>query len=100
MGEIAATQGRRVIDVSGLHVAPGFIDIHTHSDHSILAYPAADSRVRQGITTELTGNCGSSAAPLLPVARAARAETHETRRAQDWTDVASYFARSSRRRSP
>lgn len=53
----------RVIDVSGLHISPGFIDMHSHSDQSILACPTADSRVRQGITTECTGNCGSSAAP-------------------------------------
>ncbi len=53
----------RVIDVSGLHLAPGFIDMHSHSDAPILACPTADSRVRQGITTECTGNCGSSAAP-------------------------------------
>ncbi len=95
VGEIAAAQGRRVIDVSGLHVAPGFVDIHTHSDHSILAYPTADSRVRQGITTELTGNCGSSAAPLP---RTAKAETNEHGVRKDWTDVASYAARVDRTR--
>ncbi|MEI6666652.1 MAG: D-aminoacylase [Acidobacteriota bacterium] len=64
IGTIAAEQGRRVLDISGMHVCPGFIDIHTHSDGDILVYPTADSRVRQGITTELTGNCGGSAAPL------------------------------------
>jgi N-acyl-D-amino-acid deacylase len=98
VGEIAATQARRTIDVSGLHVAPGFIDIHTHSDHSILAYPTADSRVRQGITTELTGNCGSSAAPLPRAAPGARAETNEHGVRKDWTDVASYLTRVERTR--
>ncbi len=97
VGEIAASQGRRLIDASGLHVAPGFIDIHTHSDHSILAYPTADSRVRQGVTTELTGNCGSSAAP---VAGGSANEGRESRGEYgvtiDWTDVASYFARMER----
>jgi N-acyl-D-amino-acid deacylase len=96
VGQIAATQGRRVIDVSGLHVAPGFIDIHTHSDHSILAYPSADSRVRQGITTELTGNCGSSAAPLPAVAKGARVKTNDHGVLKDWADVASYLARIER----
>lgn len=62
VGEVAVGDAR-VIDVSGLHLSPGFIDMHSHSDQSILACPTADSRVYQGITTECTGNCGSSAAP-------------------------------------
>jgi len=64
IGAVDATDVR-VIDVSGLHISPGFIDMHSHSDQSILACPTADSRVRQGITTECTGNCGSSAAPKV-----------------------------------
>jgi N-acyl-D-amino-acid deacylase len=74
LGEIAPEQGRRLIDASGLHVAPGFIDIHTHSDPDVLAYPTADSRVRQGVTTELAGHCGSSAAPLAGFGAAERRE--------------------------
>jgi N-acyl-D-amino-acid deacylase len=93
IGPIGSEQGRRVIDVSGLHVAPGFIDIHTHSDHSILAYPTADSRVRQGVTTELTGNCGSSAAPLAKGEGGAKGTPNELGVRRDWTDVASYLAR-------
>lgn len=62
-GKIDAPDAARVIDVAGLHISSGFIDMHSHSDASILACPTADSRVRQGITTECTGNCGSSAAP-------------------------------------
>ncbi len=99
VGAIAASQGGRVIDVSGLQVAPGFIDVHTHSDTTILAYPTADSRVRQGITTELTGNCGSSAAPLL--ARSTRERpvlSGDFGVEADWTDVASYIARLERTR--
>jgi len=45
-------------------VAPGFIDIHSHSDFTILINPRAESKIRQGITTEVTGNCGLTAAPL------------------------------------
>jgi N-acyl-D-aspartate/D-glutamate deacylase len=94
LGEIAPGQGRRVIEASGLHVAPGFVDIHTHSDPDVLAYPTADSRVRQGVTTELAGNCGGSAAPLAGRGVAERRE--EWRRdgiEADWTDLASYLAR-------
>ena len=53
------------IDGSGLVVCPGFIDIHTHSDFTLLLEPMAESRVRQGVTTEVTGNCGGSPGPIL-----------------------------------
>jgi N-acyl-D-amino-acid deacylase len=52
-----------VIDCSGLLVAPGFVDIHCHSDLTALEYPANTSRVSQGIATEVVGNCGMSPAP-------------------------------------
>jgi N-acyl-D-amino-acid deacylase len=94
LGDIGPGQGRRVIDAAGLHVAPGFIDVHTHSDPDVLAYPGCDSRARQGVTTELAGNCGSSAAPLAGSGAAERRE--EWRRDgidADWGDVASYLER-------
>ncbi|RMH59341.1 MAG: hypothetical protein D6679_02065 [Candidatus Hydrogenedentota bacterium] len=47
-------------------IAPGFIDTHGHSDHFLLIDPRAESKVLQGVTTEVIGNCGSSAAPLPP----------------------------------
>ena len=56
----------RDIDASGRIVAPGFIDAHTHSDFTLLSTPGADSKVRQGITTEVVGNCGFSPAPVAP----------------------------------
>ena len=52
----------RDIDAGGRIVAPGFIDAHTHSDFTRLSAPGADSKVRQGITTEVVGNCGFSPA--------------------------------------
>jgi N-acyl-D-amino-acid deacylase len=94
LGDIAPEQGRRVIDAAGLHVAPGFIDIHTHSDPDVLVYPTADSRVRQGVTTELAGHCGGSAAPLAGLGVAERREEwRDDGLDADWTDVASYLAR-------
>ena len=57
---------KRAIDVSGLAVAPGFIDIKTHSDFTLPINPTADSKVRQGVTTEVIGHCGFSVAPALP----------------------------------
>lgn len=61
-----AGKGRfdRVIEADGLAVAPGFIDTHAHSDFTLLADPRAEGKVCQGITTEINGNCGLSAAPL------------------------------------
>lgn len=52
------------IDAKGMVVAPGFIDIHSHTDRSIAQNPVAGSSLVQGITTEITGMCGLSVAPL------------------------------------
>ena len=54
----------KVIDASNQIVCPGFIDIHSHTDATIMINPKAESKIRQGITTEIVGNCGMSAAPL------------------------------------
>lgn len=53
-----------VLDASNKMVCPGFIDIHSHTDATILINSKAESKIRQGITTEVVGNCGMSAAPL------------------------------------
>ncbi len=93
LGEIDPGQGSRVLDASGLLVTPGFIDIHTHSDGDILRYPTADSRVMQGVTTEITGNCGGSAAPRAadPAGALPEEELEVYGTSRGWTDVASYF---------
>jgi N-acyl-D-amino-acid deacylase len=56
---------RKIIDAEGLAVAPGFIDIKTHSDFTLPINPKAESKVRQGVTTEIVGHCGFSVAPVL-----------------------------------
>jgi dihydroorotase/N-acyl-D-amino-acid deacylase len=61
-----ASQATRIIDVSGLIVAPGFIDIHTHARRGIFELPTADSATRQGVTTLIEGPDGSSPLPLKP----------------------------------
>jgi len=53
-----------VIDASELMIAPGFIDMHGHSDVSLLVNPFAESKIRQGVTTEVIGQCGYSLAPI------------------------------------
>jgi N-acyl-D-aspartate/D-glutamate deacylase len=71
-GRIAAigtdleSRAAKVIDADGLAVAPGFIDIKTHSDFTLPINPKAESKVRQGVTTEIIGHCGFSVAPVLP----------------------------------
>ena len=64
IGAARTLRGRAVVDAGGRYIAPGFVDPHTHSDISILQHPRAESAVRQGVTTHVTGNCGMSAAPL------------------------------------
>lgn len=53
----------RTIDAEGLVVSPGFIDIHSHTDELVIANPTCESKLTQGVTTEVSGNCGDSAAP-------------------------------------
>jgi N-acyl-D-amino-acid deacylase len=64
IGAPGSLRGSRVIDAADAYVTPGFVDPHTHSDITILQYPCADSALRQGVTTHVTGNCGMSPAPL------------------------------------
>jgi N-acyl-D-aspartate/D-glutamate deacylase len=64
-GSISA-EGRMVLDASGLTVAPGFIDTHSHADNAPLLAEDDTSKVLQGVTTEVVGNCGFSLAPCSP----------------------------------
>lgn len=61
---ISAGSGKREIEIGGLAVAPGFIDVHTHDDRALFATPDMTAKVSQGVTTVVTGNCGVSLAPL------------------------------------
>ena len=54
----------KIIDAKGLAVTPGFIDSHSHSDRSVIAYPEMREKLEQGITTAVAGQCGSSFAPI------------------------------------
>src|SRR5262245_4982118 len=65
IGQNLAGSARKTIDAQGLAVAPGFIDIKTHSDFTLPINPKAESKVRQGVTTEIIGHCGFSVAPAL-----------------------------------
>ena len=65
--KIGSLQGKKAlksIDAVNLMVCPGFIDLHTHTDKNILKHPDAHNYIRQGVTTVLGGNCGSSQYPI------------------------------------
>src|SRR2546423_1031934 len=64
IGLLANASARRRIDVRGLVVSPGFIDIHTHARRGIFQDPTAQNYIRQGVTTLIEGNDGSSPVPL------------------------------------
>lgn len=64
IGKIRTDAGL-IIDANNAVVCPGFIDVHSHSDVTLLVNPKAESYVRQGITTAVNGNCGGSPAPLV-----------------------------------
>ncbi|WP_372016657.1 N-acyl-D-amino-acid deacylase family protein [Pseudoxanthomonas sp. 10H] len=78
-GDVAVRDGRivaigaldgggaaRVVDGTGLALAPGFIDVHTHDDLEVIRAPAMPAKLSQGVTTVVVGNCGISASPVRP----------------------------------
>jgi len=102
---IAITHGESLsydmsIDATGKIVTPGFIDLHTHSDVSFLLDSTAQSKIRQGVTLELIGNCGLSlCAPLIGDARDmfdAWVKDHTDSYTPDWTDYAGYIDASKK----
>ena len=62
----AGSTARETLDCTGLLVTPGFVDLHSHADFTIRGVPRADACIRQGVTTLVTGNCGSSPFPTDP----------------------------------
>ena len=65
VGDAGGVEAARVIDATGKAVSPGFIDVHSHADFPIYVDGLAQSGIRQGLTTLVTGNCGHGPAPAL-----------------------------------
>ncbi len=99
IGRGIRAHGRRIIDAEGLVVSPGWVDVHSHSDWSLMAYPYADSLLIQGATLTVTGNCGYSATPLVGVALERgerRAKTYTSDFEVDWSTFDGYLGRLER----
>ena len=82
------SRSRRVIDASGMVVSPGFIDIHSHSDYSLLVDGTAQSKIRQGVTTEILGEADSAG----PIQGQLKPSPPYGLRV-DWSTLGGYFER-------
>jgi N-acyl-D-amino-acid deacylase len=93
IGDCAGRDAIQRIDCSALVVAPGFIDMHGQSDEALLALPTADSKILQGVTLEVGGNCGASPGPFSPVSLAERRAELRSRYDIDttWDDFAGFL---------
>jgi len=99
IGDLSDINAERTIDVDGLYVCPGFIDVHSHSDFTLLADGRAEGKICQGITTEINGNCGLSAAPLYGAALEQREKELDELDIKDrWRTFPEYFALLEKRK--
>ena len=92
VGDLKSANAARRIDASGMTVAPGFIDIHNHSDYTILSEPRAESMIRQGVTTMVLGE-SRSAGPVKP---GVNEDPRNDRAAAGWTTLGGYFEKLER----
>ncbi|RPI52296.1 MAG: D-aminoacylase, partial [Acidobacteria bacterium] len=99
IGDLSQSDATRVIDAAGLVVAPGFIDMHSHSEFPLLVDGRAISKITQGVTTELLGESDSAAPAIGPV----RSEVEKALKIYDveldWATLGEYFARVERSRT-
>jgi N-acyl-D-amino-acid deacylase len=73
IGDCSQRDAQEIVSCAGRALAPGFIDVHSHSDELWLVEPGGFGKISQGVTTEIAGNCGTSVAPLHGVARETKA---------------------------
>jgi len=96
VGRLPNATARQVIDAAGLVVAPGFIDLHSHSDFTLLADGKGQSKIRQGVTTEILGEADSAGPVLGPVTPEFDKDLKTYGIERDWTTLGGYFARLER----
>ena len=90
IGRLKDVQSNRCIDAENLIIAPGFIDMHSHSDTTMLSDPGGDTKAYQGVTTEVVGNCSSSPFPVArdpDLAQYQRSTWPFLKADWDWTDL-------------
>jgi N-acyl-D-aspartate/D-glutamate deacylase len=93
VGEVPPTESLE-IDAAGLNVAPGFVDLHSHSDYTLLVDPRAASAVHQGVTLEVVGNCGFGCFPVRDPELARKAiYGYSPDVPIDWSSAGGYFDR-------
>ncbi|MEP6754760.1 MAG: D-aminoacylase [Chthonomonadales bacterium] len=97
IGDLTAESAGVVVDATGKHVSPGFIDIHTHSDISALYHPDQESIVSQGVTTQIVGNCSLclGLATESPIFHMERRWVEAYGATIDWDSVDGHFQRVS-----
>ena len=92
VGPALGLTAAETLDVSGLLVTPGFIDIHSHSDFTLTVDPRAVSSIAQGVTLEVVGNCGHGCAPVLdPEAVKGNVYGYSEEHPIRWRTVAEYL---------
>lgn len=92
IGDLADRDAFERVPCDGLALAPGFIDVHSHSDELWLADPRCEGKIRQGVTTEIGGNCGTSPGPLAGAAlEKKRREARDYRVDVQWDSLDGFF---------
>jgi N-acyl-D-amino-acid deacylase len=93
VGRNLSVSGAREVDLRGMALAPGFVDIHSHTDLVLLVEPKAESKLRQGVTTEVVGQDGSSIGPWSEEEAAERARSFRSQYGIDlgFRDLAGFF---------
>lgn len=92
--KISSSRGKSVISAKNLAVCPGFIDVHNHADIGLLVNPKAESMIRQGVTTLISGNCGSSPFPIADeIFEESKENLKETYQIElNWRDIKGFFS--------
>jgi N-acyl-D-amino-acid deacylase len=95
IGDLKDRTFRRIVDAAGRAVSPGFIDVHSHTDIGLLVNPNAESKIRQGVTTEVTGQCGDSPFPYsTTMYERVRENARKNFKVNiDWTDADGFLNR-------
>lgn len=97
IGDLSSCKATLDVDAAGQVIAPGFIDVHTHTDAHLLVCPHAESQIRQGVTTQIAGNCGFSPFPLDDKKALSQKQTIENKYgiSVDWNDLNGFYRRLS-----